>query len=93
MDVSDCAYDPVWCSELVARASRARRQRVVGEILGGDAVEPGQPLLEAAVVRVEVVDVQVRRLGVGFSGAGTPWNRIPALRAKAAIAFPPSPTR
>ena len=67
----------------------AAPSEIVGQVLGGDAIEAAEPLLEAAVIGVDVVDdVQVRR-----SGDGTAWNRIPALRAKAAIAFPPSPMR
>ena len=36
---------------------------IVGEVFGGDAVEARQPLLEAAMVGVDVIDVQVRRRG------------------------------
>jgi hypothetical protein len=51
-------------------------------------------LLEAAVVGVDVIDVQVRRLGGRLSQRRHgPWKGIPALRAKAAIAFPPSTMR
>ena len=35
---------------------------IVGQVLGGDAVEAAKPLLEAAVIGVDVVDVQMRRL-------------------------------
>ena len=35
----------------------------MGRFLGGDAVETRQPLLETAVVGVDVIDVQVRCLG------------------------------
>jgi hypothetical protein len=66
---------------------------MVWQVLGGDAVEAVEPLFEAAVVGVDVVDVQVGRLGVGFLGEGTAWKGTPALRAKAAIAFPLSPMR
>ena len=55
--------------------------KVVGQVLCGDAVEAVEPLLEAAVVGVDVVDVQVRRL------------RGSAFLAKAAIAFPQPPMR
>src|SRR5271154_7592444 len=43
---------------------------VAGQVLGGDAVEAGQPLFEAAVVSVDVVDVQMRRL----------WGRLSRRR-------------
>ena len=42
---------------------------------------------------VDIVDVQMRRLGVGFAGAGAGWKGILAWRAKAGIVFPPSPMR
>jgi hypothetical protein len=67
---------------------------IVGQVLGGDGVEAGEPLLEAAVVGVDGVDVQMRGLGGRLSRRRQgPWKGIPALRAKAAIAFPPSPVR
>jgi hypothetical protein len=44
---------------------------IVGQVLGGDAVEAVEPLLEATVVGVDVVDVQVRRLRVGTAETGS----------------------
>jgi hypothetical protein len=44
--------------------------KVAGQVLGGDAVEAVEPLLEAAVVGVDVIDVQVRRLRGRFSRRG-----------------------
>jgi hypothetical protein len=44
--------------------------KIVGHVLGGDAVEAIEPLLEAAVVGVDVVDVQVRRFGGRLSRRG-----------------------
>ena len=38
--------------------------KIVGQVLGGDAVEAIEPLLEAAVIGIDVVDVEVRRRGV-----------------------------
>ena len=43
---------------------------VAWQVLGGDAVEAIEPLLEAAVIGVDVVDVQVRRLGSWLSRRG-----------------------
>ena len=43
---------------------------VAGQVLGGDAVEATEPLFEAAVIGVDVVDVEVRRFGRRFSGRG-----------------------
>ena len=92
--VSDGAFDPVWRLEFVAPGfESAAPSEMVWQVLGGDAVEAVEPLFEAAVVGVDVVDVQVGRLGVGFPGEGTAWKGIPALRAKAAIALPLSPMR
>jgi hypothetical protein len=39
--------------------------RMVGQVLGGDAVEAGHPFLEPAVIGVDVVEVEVGRLGLG----------------------------
>src|SRR5580693_6841791 len=39
----------------------------MGQVLGGDAVEAVEPLLETAVVGVDVVDVQMRRRGCRLS--------------------------
>ena len=66
---------------------------IIGQVLGGDAVEAVEPLLEAAVVGVDGVDVGWGASGAGFPGASTAWTGIPALRAKAAIGRPPSPIR
>jgi hypothetical protein len=47
----------------------ASPSEILGKVLCGDAVEAGQPLLEAAVVGVDIIDVKVRPAGVGFPGA------------------------
>ena len=51
-------------SSLSPQASRARLHPEIGswQVLGGDAVEAVEPLFEAAVVGVDVVDVQMGRL-------------------------------
>ena len=67
---------------------------IIGQVLGGDAVEAVEPLLKTAVISVDVVDVQVRRCGCRLPRRGHgPWKGIPAWRAKVAIALPPSPMR
>lgn len=43
---------------------------IIGQVLGGDAVEAAEPLLEAAVIGVDVVDVQMGRLGGRFARRG-----------------------
>ena len=92
--VSDSAFDPAWRFEFVAPGfESAPPTEIIGQVLGGDAVEAVEPLLETAVIGVDVVDVQVRRRGDGFPGDGTVWKAIPARRAKVAIALPPSPMR
>jgi hypothetical protein len=72
---------------------RAAPAEIVGQVLGGDAVEAIEPLLEAAVIGVDVVDGEVRRRGGRLARRGHGVKGILALRAKAAIAFPPSPMR
>ena len=63
---------------------------IVGQVFGGDAIEAVEPLLEAAVVGVDVVDVEVRRLGDRLSrrrhgvernpgSAGESGDRLPAV--------------
>jgi hypothetical protein len=48
----------------------AARSKIVWQVLGGDAVEAVEPLFEAAVIGVDVVDVQMRRLGGRFARRG-----------------------
>ena len=92
--VSDSAEDPFWRIERLAPGFEgASPAQVVWQVPGGDAVEAVEPLLKTAVIGVDVVDVQVRRRGRRLPGAGTAWKGIPALRAKVAIALPPSPMR
>ena len=68
----------------------ASPSEVAWQVLGGDAVEAGEPLLEAAVVGVDVIDVEVRRLGGWLSrgrhgvernpgSAGESGNRLAAV--------------
>ena len=62
--VSDCASHPFWRVELLTPGFEgASPAEVIGQVLCGDAVEAVEPLLEAAVVGVDVIDVQVRCLG------------------------------
>jgi hypothetical protein len=71
----------------------AAPSEIVRQVLGGDAVEAVEPLFEAAVVGVEVVDVQMGRFRGWLSRREHRRDGIPALRAKAAIGRPPSPIR
>ena len=67
--ISDSALDPVRGIELAAPGFEgASPYEVVGEVFGGDAAEASDPLLEAAVVGVDVVDVQMRRFRRRLSG-------------------------
>ena len=60
--IDDRAFDPAWGFEFVAPGfESAPPTEIIGQVLGGDAVEAVEPLLETAVVGVDVVDVQVRR--------------------------------
>jgi hypothetical protein len=62
--VSDGAFDPIlWGCEIAPGFEGAPPAEVVGEVFGGHAIEPIQPSLEAAVVSVDVIEVEVRRLG------------------------------
>lgn len=75
--VSDGAFDPGLRGELSAPGFEgAPPAEIVGQVLGGDAVEAAEPLLEAAVVGVDVVDVQVRRRRRRLSRRGhrVEWN-------------------
>ena len=69
--ISDSAFDPVWRVKLVTPGFEGTSPgEIVGQVLGGDAVETRQPLLETAVVGVDVIDVQMRRLGDRFARRG-----------------------
>src|SRR3984885_10322665 len=60
--VSDSAFDPAWRFEFVTPGfESAPPTEIIGQILGGDAVEAVEPLLKTAVIGIDVVDVQVRR--------------------------------
>ena len=69
---------------------RTAPAEIVREVFRGDAMEATQPFLQSAVVGADVVEVKVRRVWVWFSGIGKTWAAIPARRAKATIAVPPS---
>ena len=60
---SDRAGDPGWRVKALAPAFGHWRQPAGSfqQVLGGDAVEAIKPWLEAAVIGVDVVDVEVRR--------------------------------
>src|ERR1700729_3896494 len=89
--IADRAFDPAWGFEFVAPGfESAPPTEIIGQVLGGDAVEAVEPLLQTAVIGVDVVDVQVRRGGCRFSrrrhdvegnpgSAGESGDRFPAI--------------
>ena len=50
------------------------------QIVGGDAVESAHPFLEPAMVRVDVVDVELRLLGAGRCHAELGLRSEPVAR-------------
>ena len=69
--VSDCASHPFWRVELLTPGFEgASPAEVIGQVLGGDAVEAVEPLLEVAVISVDVFDMQVRHPGGRLSPRG-----------------------
>ena len=54
---------------------RASPSQIVGQVLGGDAVEAAHPFLEPTVIGVDVVDVEVGRLGAGLARRGHDVDR------------------
>ena len=89
--VSDCALDPALRPGLIGPGFEgAASGERVGQVLGDNAVEAIKPLLVAAVIGVDVGDVEVRRRGgrlarrghgvkgnFGFAGEG--GDRLPAV--------------
>jgi hypothetical protein len=61
---------------------------IVGQVLGGDAVEAGEPLLEAAVAGVDVIDMEVRRLGGRLSRGGYGMERNPGFAGESGDRLP-----
>jgi hypothetical protein len=60
---SDRSKDKILGDDLLAqRLKSAAPAKVVGQVLRRDAMEGAQPFLEAAVVGIDVVDVEIRRL-------------------------------
>ena len=73
---ADSAEDPVLSGCLVAPClERASPSQIVGQVLGGDAVEAAHPFLEPTVIGVDVVDVEVGRLGAGLARRGHDVDR------------------
>jgi hypothetical protein len=77
--VGDGAFAPGLRSEVVSPGFEgASPSEMAGQVLCGDAVEARQPLLEVAVVGVDVIDVQARRLRGRLSRPRHgPWKAIP----------------
>src|SRR5208282_5995249 len=63
---------------------------VMVKVSGGHAVEGTQPFLEAAVIAVDAVDVEIGSLRSRTAGEWQDVAGICALRAKPTIALPPS---
>jgi hypothetical protein len=90
--ISDGSVDPVERQGVVSPGFEGSSpSEVVRQVLRGDAVEAVEPLLQAAVVGVDVIDVQMRRLGRRLSRRrhGVEGNAGPAGEAgdwKAAVA-------
>ena len=69
--VSDGAEDPFWRVDgLTPSFEGSAPAEVAWQVFGGDAVEAVEPLLEAAVVGVDIVDVEVGRLGSWLARRG-----------------------
>jgi hypothetical protein len=75
---------------VVQRLQGSAPPQIIGQVFRGNAVEAAHPLLEAAVIRIDVANVEIRRARVRFAGCRQDVVGIPALRAKATIALPPS---
>jgi hypothetical protein len=61
----------LWGGLIAPGLKGASPPKIVWQVFLGDAVEAREPLLEAAMVGVDVVDVEVE-VEVGASGAGLP---------------------
>src|SRR5271166_6231799 len=64
--------------------------KIFRQVFRRDAMEATQPFFQPAMVGIDVVEMEIRRLGVGLPGIGRTWVGIAARRAKATIAVPPS---
>src|SRR5208283_1846942 len=71
--------------QVVRRNRRTQRlqgstpAKVVGEVFRGDAVEAAHPFLEATVVSVDVVDMEIGRLWTWFAGRRQDMRRDACL--------------
>src|SRR3954453_17965160 len=78
---SDGSEDKILGHDLWAqRLQSAAPAEVIGQVLRRDAMEGTQPFLEAAVVGIDVVYGEIRRLRVGFTGhwQDVGWDAGPA---------------
>src|SRR3954447_12155292 len=78
---SDSPEDKILRHDLLAqRLQSAAPAEVIGQVVRRDAMEGTQPFLEAAVVGIDVVDVEIGCLRVGLAGhwQDVGWDASPA---------------
>src|SRR3954454_13005407 len=78
---SDGSEDKILGHDLLAqRLQSAAPAEVIRQVLGRDAMERTQPFLEAAVVGIDVVDVEIGGLRVGLARhwQDMGWDASPA---------------
>jgi hypothetical protein len=71
---SDSAFDPgLWRERATPAFEGAPPTEIIGQVLGGDAVEAVEPLLKTAVIGVDVVDVRLRCRGCRLAFPAPAW--------------------
>src|SRR5271165_4795116 len=78
---SDRSKDKILGHDLLAQGLQSTAPaKVIGQVLRRDAMEGTQPFLEAAVVGIDVVDVEIGCLRVGLAGhwQDVGWDASPA---------------
>src|SRR5208282_1302352 len=78
---SDRSKDKILGHDLWAQGLQSTAPaKVIGQVLRRDAMEGTQPFLEAAVVGIDVVDVEIGCLRVGLAGhwQDVSWDASPA---------------
>ena len=66
------------CSVLAQRFQGPAPAKIIRQVFGGDAMEAAQPLFQAAVVGIDVVEVKIRRLWVGLARHRQDVSRDPS---------------
>ena len=73
---ADRAADPVLWGGLIAPGfDGASPSQIVGQVFGGDAVEAAHPFLEATVIGVDVIDMEMGSSGLRLAGSGRDVKR------------------